>query len=296
MEKHFEGVATRKIGRDVEIPMVGFGTFQIWPYEAQEAVEQALELGYRHVDTAQAYCNEAQVGAALKACGKADTTFVTTKLRNGDQGYDSALKSFEQSRENLGLDVVDLLLIHWPCPTLDRYVDTWKAFIRLREEGVVRSIGVSNFLVEHLERLEAETGVLPDVNQIESHPRFWQPGLEAYCKEYGIAVEAYSPLGHGSDISSEPVTAAAEVHGVSCAQVTLRWHLQKGHIVLPKSTHVERMRQNMQLGGFELTDAEMAAIDALDDPEATVSLDPHTFCAPQTLEDMLARGSVKLEP
>ncbi len=297
MDKRFgAGVPTKVIGNDVEIPLVGFGTFKIWPYEAQQAVEDALVLGYRHIDTAQAYLNEDQVGAALAATYKADETFVTTKLRNGDHGYEAALRSFEESRRALGLDVIDLFLIHWPTPTLDNYVDTWRAFVHLREQGYVRAIGVSNFLIEHLDRIAAETGVVPDVNQIESHPRFWQPELEAYCREHGIAVEAYSPLGHGSDISSAPVEAAAAVHGVSAAQVVLRWHMQKGHVVLPKSTHPERMRQNMDLDGFELSDSEMAAIDSLDDPTATVSLDPHTFCASQTLEDMVARGSVKLEP
>lgn len=296
MEKRFGAdVPTKTIGSGVEIPFVGFGTFQIWPDVAQQAVEDALALGYRHVDTAQAYLNERRVGAALAATGKADETFVTTKLRNADHGYERALRSFDESREALGLDVIDLFLIHWPTPTLDNYVDAWRALVHLREQGYVRAIGVSNFLVEHLERITAETGVVPDVNQIESHPRFWQPELEAYCVEHGIAVEAYSPLGHGSDISSAPVEAAATAHGVSAAQVVLRWHVQKGHVVLPKSTHPERMRQNMDLAGFELTEAEMAAIDALDDPEATVSLDPREFCAPQTPEDIIARAPVKIE-
>lgn len=296
MDKRFgTDVPTRVIGDGIEIPLVGFGTFQIWPQYAQRAVEDALALGYRHVDTAQAYLNERQVGAALATMGKADETFVTTKLRNGDHGYEATLRSFDESRSALGLDVVDLFLIHWPTPTLDNYVDTWRAFVHLREQGYVRAIGVSNFLEEHLERIIAETGVVPDVNQIESHPRFWQPGLEAYCVAHGIAVEAYSPLGHGSDISSDPVEAAAAAHGVSTAQVVLRWHVQKGHVVLPKSTHPERMRQNMNLGGFSLSDAEMAAIDALDDPTATVSLDPREFCAPQTPEDIIARAPVKIE-
>lgn len=296
MDKHLgTDVPTRIIGNEVEIPVVGFGTFQIWPQLAQKAVEDALALGYRHVDTAQAYLNERQVGAALAATDKADETFVTTKLRNGDHGYERALHSFEESREALGLDVIDLFLIHWPTPTLDNYVDTWRAFVHLREEGYVRAIGVSNFLVEHLERIIAETGVVPDVNQIESHPRFWQPGLESYCVAHGIAIEAYSPLGHGSDISSAPVEDAAGAHGVSAAQVVLRWHMQKGHIVLPKSTHPDRMRQNMDLRGFELSEVEMATIDALDDPAATVSLDPRKFCAPQTPEDIIARAPVKIE-
>lgn len=296
ISKQFDDVATVELGGGVQIPQLGFGTFQIWPYEAQQAVEDALALGYRHIDTAAAYCNEGQVGAALKATGMADRTFVTTKLRNGDQGVDETLRGCEESLGLLGIDAIDLYLIHWPAPTLGRYVDAWKTMAELQRRGLVRAIGVSNFLPEHLERIIEETGVVPVVNQIESHPRFWQPELEAYCAERDIAIEAYSPLGHGKDIESEPVCAAAERLGVTPAQVVLRWHAQKGHIVLPKSTKPARMKQNMDIYGFELTDVEVAAIDALDDPSASVSLDPRSFAAPQTLEDMLARGSVKLEP
>lgn len=236
------------------------------------------------------------MGAALKATGMADRTFVTTKLRNGDQGVDETLRGCEESLGLLGIDAIDLYLIHWPAPTLGRYVDAWKTMVELQRRGLVHAIGVSNFLPEHLERIIEETGVVPAVNQIESHPRFWQPELEAYCAERDIAIEAYSPLGHGKDIESEPVCAAAERLGVTPAQVVLRWHAQKGHIVLPKSTKPARMKQNMDIYGFELTGVEVAAIDALDDPSASVSLDPRSFPAPQTLEDMLARGSVKLEP
>lgn len=296
ISKQFDDVATVELGGGVQIPQLGFGTFQIWPYEAQQVVEDALAFGYRHIDTAAAYCNEGQVGAALKATGMADRTFVTTKLRNGDQGVDETLRGCEESLGLLGIDAIDLYLIHWPAPTLGRYVDAWKTMIELQRRGLVRAIGVSNFLPEHLERIIEETGVVPAVNQIESHPRFWQPELEAYCAERGIAIEAYSPLGHGKDIESEPVCAAAERLDVTPAQVVLRWHAQKGHIVLPKSTKPARMKQNMDIYGFELTDDEVAAIDALDDPSASVSLDPRSFAAPQTLEDMLARGSVKLEP
>ena len=296
ISKQFDDVATVELGGGVQIPQLGFGTFQIWPYEAQQAVEDALALGYRHIDTAAAYCNEGQVGAALKATGMADRTFVTTKLRNGDQGVDETLRGCEESLGLLGIDAIDLYLIHWPAPTLGRYVDAWKTMVELQRRGLVHAIGVSNFLSEHLERIIEETGVVPAVNQIESHPRFWQPELEAYCAERDIAIEAYSPLGHGKDIESEPVCAAAERLGVTPAQVVLRWHAQKGHIVLPKSTKPARMKQNMDIYGFELTGVEVAAIDALDDPSASVSLDPRSFAAPQTLEDMLARGSVKLEP
>lgn len=296
ISKQFDDVATVELGGGVQIPQLGFGTFQIWPYEAQQVVEDALAFGYRHIDTAAAYCNEGQVGAALKATGMADRTFVTTKLRNGDQGVDETLRGCEESLGLLGIDAIDLYLIHWPAPAFGRYVDAWKTMVELQRRGLVRAIGVSNFLPEHLERIIEEAGVVPAVNQIESHPRFWQPELEAYCAERGIAIEAYSPLGHGKDIESEPVCAAAERLDVTPAQVVLRWHAQRGHIVLPKSTKPVRMKQNMDIYGFELTGVEVAAIDALDDPSASVSLDPRSFAAPQTLEDMLARGSVKLEP
>lgn len=296
MEVVCSSIQTITLGSGAEIPQIGFGTFQIWPYEAQQAVEDALALGYRHVDTAAAYCNEAQVGAALKATGMTGEVFVTTKLRNADHGRDEVLRACDESLAVLGVDAIDLYLIYWPCPTMDRYLEAWRAMGRLRDRGMVRSIGVSNFLPEHLDRIIEETGIVPAVNQIESHPRFWQPGLEAYCRDRGIAIEAYSPLGHGKDIESEPVCAAAERLGVTPAQVVLRWHVQKGHVVLPKSTKPERMRQNMDIYGFELTDGEVAAIDGLHDPECAVSNDPRTFCAPQTLEDMLARGTVRLEP
>lgn len=296
MSNVFNGVPTVSLSGGVDIPQLGFGTFQIWPYEAQQAVEDALALGYRHIDTAAAYCNEAQVGAALKAFGMADEIFVTTKLRNADHGREDALRACDESLSNLGINAIDLYLIHWPAPVNDRYVEAWKTLVELQERGMVRSIGVSNFLPEHLDRIIEATGVVPAVNQIESHPRFWQPELEAYCRERGIVVEAYSPLGHGKDIESEPVCAAAERLGVTPAQVVLRWHVQKGHVVLPKSTKPARMKQNMDIYGFELDESEIAAIDALHDPACMVSQDPYTFCAPQTLEDMLARGSVKLEP
>ena len=297
MDKTFDSsVPTVLLHDGVQIPQIGFGTFQIWPYEAQEAVEQALELGYRHIDTAAAYANEKGVGDALAATGKADTTFVTTKLRNGEQGRDSTFRACEESLELLGLDAIDLYLIHWPVPSQDKYVETWRALAELKERGMVRSIGVSNFLPEHLERLEAETGIVPTVNQIESHPRFWQPETNAYCDAHGIRIEAYSPLGRGRDIDSAPVCVASQRLDVTPAQVVLRWHVQKGHVVLPKSTHVERMRQNMDLYGFVLPQTDMNAISALDEPAGRISGDPRTYDQDQSLEDMVARGVLKLEP
>lgn len=292
-DKTFDaGVATVELAGGVQIPQLGFGTFQIPADDTQRAVEEALEVGYRHIDTAAAYNNEAGVGAALRATGMADQVFVTTKLRNADQGYDEALRAFDTSMQALGLATLDLYLIHWPVPTHDRYVDTWRALMHLRSEGAVRAVGVSNFMVDMLQRLQAETGELPAIDQIESHPGFWQPELEAFCRANGIAVEAYSPLGHGGDIASAPAVAAAERLGVTPAQVVLRWHVQKGHVAIPKSTRASRMRENLSVTGFELTDAEVAALDALHDEANRTGNDPYTFDRPQTLEDMLARGNL----
>ena len=293
MEKRFdESVPSLRLAGGVDIPQIGFGTFKIPACDTQRAVEEALTLGYRHVDTAAAYNNEEGVGAALKALGKEDEVFVTTKLRNADQGYESAMRAFEESRAKLGVDIVDLYLIHWPAPSQDRYVDAWRALIELRDQGAVRAIGVSNFMREHLERIELETGQLPCINQIESHPGYWQPDLEELCVSKGIAIEAYSPLGHGGDIASAPVVHAAERLGVTPAQVVLRWHLQKGHVFIPKSTHVDRMRANLDVLGFELGVDGIAALDGLDARGNRCGNDPYTFDRPQTLEDMLSRGNL----
>ena len=297
ISKQFDDVATVELGGGVQIPQLGFGTFQIWPYQAEQAVEDALALGYRHIDTAAAYCNEGQVGAALKATGMADRTFVTTKLRNGDQGVDETLRGCEESLGLLGIDAIDLYLIHWPAPTLGRYVDAWKTMVELQRRGLVHAIGVSNFLPEHLERIIEETGVVPCGQPDRIPPPFLAArarGVLRRARHRDRGVLAARPW---QGYQSEPVCAAAERLGVTPAQVVLRWHAQKGHIVLPKSTKPARMKQNMDIYGFELTGVEVAAIvDALDDPSASVSLDPRSFAAPQTLEDMLARGSVKLEP
>lgn len=249
----------------VEIPQVGLGVFQVPDGGTQENVEQALELGYRHVDTAAAYYNEAGVGAALRASGlPRDEVFVTTKLRNGDQGYEQTLRAFEDSRRELGVEVVDLYLIHWPVPSRDLYVETWRAFEKLLADGAVRAIGVSNFLPDHLERLVAECDVVPAVNQIEVHPTFQQVDVQRTCRELGIAVEAYSPLGRGGDLDAPAVVAAATDLGVTPAQVVLRWAVQQGRIVIPKSLSVERQATNMDLFSFELSDQQMAQIDALE--------------------------------
>jgi diketogulonate reductase-like aldo/keto reductase len=249
----------------VEIPQLGLGVFQVPDDGTQANVEQALELGYRHVDTAAGYYNEAGVGAALRASGlPRDDVFVTTKLRNGDQGYERALRAFEDSRRALGVDRVDLYLVHWPVPSADLYVETWRAFEKLLADGAVRAIGVSNFLVEHLDRLVAETDVVPAVNQIEVHPTFQQAALQQHCRDLGIAVEAYSPLGRGADLDAPAVVAAATELGVTPAQVVLRWAVQQGRVVIPKSLSAERQATNLDVFSFELSPAQVASIDALE--------------------------------
>lgn len=291
MDKQFDdGIRTVELANGIVMPQIGFGTYKLPVADTQRAVEEALEVGYRLIDNAAAYNNEEGVGAALRATGMSDRVFVTTKLRNADQGYDSALRAFEESRAKLGVDVLDLYLIHWPVPRWDRYLDSWRALVRLHEEGAIRAIGVSNFLPDHIDRIVNETGVVPVVDQIESHPSYSQPGLCAYCAEKGIVVEAFSPLGRGSDMASEPILAAAKAHGVTPAQAVLRWHLQSGRVLIPKSAHIERMRENLDLDGFELSADEMAAIDELDDPANRMSGDPNTFDLPQTPKDMAARG------
>jgi 2,5-diketo-D-gluconate reductase A len=264
----------------IEIPQLGFGVFQVPPEETQSAVEMALEAGYRHIDTAAAYRNEAGVGAALAASGlPREDVFVTTKLWNSQQGHDSTLAAFEASLERLGLDHVDLYLIHWPVPSQDLFVDTWRAFERIYEEEAARTIGVSNFRVEDLERLGAETDTRPTVNQIELHPRFQQAELRAWDADQRIATEAWSPLAQGALLEDETIVAIAERHGRSAAQVILRWHLQLGNIVIPKSVTPERIRENIEIFDFELSDEEMAEFAKLDRGER-IGPDPETFVSP----------------
>lgn len=253
------------LNNGVRIPQVGLGVFQVPDAGAQATVEQALERGYRHVDTAAGYDNEDGVGAALRASGiPRDELFVTTKLRNGDQGYESALRAFEDSRRALGLDVVDLYLIHWPVPSKDLYVETWRAFEKLLADGAVRAVGVSNFLPEHLDRLVSASDVVPAVNQIEVHPTFQQLDVQAACRKLGIAVEAYSPLGRGADLEAPAVESIASTLGVTAAQVVLRWHVQQGAIVIPKSVSAERQATNIDVFSFELDEEQMAVVSGLD--------------------------------
>lgn len=264
------------LNNGVTIPQLGFGTFQVAEDQTQRIVESAIETGYRHIDTAAGYYNEAGVGAAVRASGLArEDVFVTTKLRNGDQGYENALAAFEASRAALDIDYVDLYLIHWPVPSKGLYVETWKAFEKLLADGAVRAIGVSNFLPEHLETLLAETDIVPAVNQIEVHPTFQQRGLVQVSRASGIAVEAYSPLGRGADLESDEVTSIAQAHGVTPAQVVLRWHLQQDSVVIPKSNNPERIAANLDVFGFELSDDEIAQITSLEAGNRT-GADPAT--------------------
>jgi len=264
----------------IEIPQLGFGVFQVPPRDTQGTVELALEAGYRHIDTAAAYRNEAGVGAALAASGlPREDVFVTTKLWNADQGHDSTLAAFEASLERLGLDHVDLYLIHWPAPSQGRFVDTWRAFERIYEEEAARTIGVSNFRIEDLERLEVETDTRPTINQIELHPRFQQDDLRTCHAKQGIATEAWSPLAQGALLDDETIAGIAERHGRSVAQVILRWHLQLGNVVIPKSVTPERIRENIEIFDFELDDEEMAEFAKLDRGER-IGPDPETFVSP----------------
>lgn len=260
-----------------EIPQLGYGVFQIPPEETQEKVEDALAAGYRHVDTAAAYRNEAGVGAAIAASGvRREDVFVTTKLWNSEQGYDSTLRAFEKSIERLGTGHVDLYLIHWPLPSKDLFLDTWRAFERIREEGGARSIGVSNFRVEDLERLDQEAEQQPTVNQVELHPRLQQPELRAWHADHDIATEAWSPLAQGELLEDGTIETVAAHHDRTPAQVILRWHLQIGNVVIPKSVTAERIRENFEVFDFELSEDDMAALERLDSGERT-GPDPGTF-------------------
>ncbi|KOT86498.1 oxidoreductase [Streptomyces sp. NRRL F-5755] len=254
------------LNNGVAMPQLGYGVWQVPDDEAFTAVGSALEAGYRSIDTAAIYGNEEGTGKALAASGIArDELFVTTKLWNDAQGYDSTLRAFDESLKKLGLEYVDLYLIHWPLPAQGTFVDTYRAFEKIYEEGRAKAIGVSNFQPAHLERLLGETSVVPAVNQIELHPRLQQAEARAFHARHGIATEAWSPLGQGKDLLTDAtVTRLAEKHGRTPAQIVLRWHLQLGNVVIPKSVTPSRIKENIDVFGFELDDADMAAIAALD--------------------------------
>lgn len=259
------------------IPQVGLGVWQTPQDATAQAVQAALAAGYRHIDTASIYGNESGVGEGLKASDVArKDIFVTTKVWNADQGHDATLKAFDASLGRLGLDYLDLYLIHWPAPAQDKFVDSWKALKRLRDEGRVRSIGVSNFQPEHLARIIGETGVVPVLNQVELHPRFQQKALKAVHAQHGIVTQAWSPLGQGALLKDAVVGAIGKKHSKTAAQVVVRWHIQLGHVVIPKSVNPERIAENFGVFDFALDAEDIAAIGGLDKADGRIGPDPLT--------------------
>lgn len=247
------------------LPQIGFGTWPLDDAQAQQAVQAALACGYRLIDTAARYGNETGVGRGIVASGVARAEVqLTSKLRGSEHGYDSTLRAFDATLAALGTDYLDLYLIHWPLPMRGLYVDTWRAFVRLRDEGRIGSIGVSNFQPAHIERLLAETGVLPAVNQIELHPDFTQADLRAWHAQQGIAIECWSPLGRGEVLKDATVAQIAQKHGRSAAQILLRWHVQHGLVAIPKSQDPARMKQNLAVFDFALDADDLAALARLD--------------------------------
>ncbi len=260
------------------MPQVGFGVWRVSNDEAKSAVAEAVEAGYRSIDTASIYGNEEGVGEAVRAVSvPREELFVTTKVWNDRQGYDSTLQAFDESLARLKLDYVDLYLIHWPMAGSETYRDTWRALIKLKQDGRARSIGVSNFMVEHLQRVINETGVTPAVNQIELHPRFQQKELSAFHTANGIATEAWSPLGQGTILADETMTAIGRKYGKTPAQVILRWHIDNGFIVIPKSVTPSRIRENVDVFDFSLDADDMRAIEGLDSASGRVGPDPAVF-------------------
>ena len=258
-------VASVPLTPGVTIPQLGFGVFQVPDPETRAAVETAIAAGYRSFDTAALYGNEAGVGTAIAPSGlQRGEVFVTTKVWNDDQGYESTFQAFGSSLDRLGLGYVDLYLIHWPVPARDAYVATWRAFEKLYEDGRARAIGVSNFQPWHLRRLLDETQVVPAVNQVELHPHLQQEELRRFDASHGIVTEAWSPLGRGQVLSEPLINALAEKYGKTPAQVVLRWHLQLGNVVIPKSVMPARIRENIQVFDFELADEDLAGIGELD--------------------------------
>jgi 2,5-diketo-D-gluconate reductase A len=249
------------------IPQLGFGVWQVPPDITATCCVEALRAGYRSIDTAEGYQNEEGVGRAVREGGvPRSEIFITSKLRNGEHRRDNALRAFDETMRKLGIERLDLFLIHWPMPARGHYVEAWKTMIELRNAGRIRSIGVSNFDLDHLQRIIAETGVTPAVNQIELHPRFQQRDKRAFHKEHGIAIESWSPLGSGRHIDAPAIAAIARKHGKSPAQVMIRWHLDEGLIVIPKSATPARIRENIAVFDFALDDADRRAIAAMDDP------------------------------
>jgi len=257
-------VPTVTLNNGTTMPQLGFGVFQVPNDETAKAVTDAIKAGYRSIDTAKIYGNEAGVGAAIKDVPRADL-FITTKLWNDDQGYDETLRAFDASLSRLGVDYLDLYLIHWPAPKQDRYVDSWRALEKLLADGRVRTVGVSNFQPAHLRRLFDETGTVPAVNQVELHPYLPQTELRELHAERGIATEAWSPLAKGGQLlAEEKVTRIAGKHDRTPAQVVLRWHLQQGNVVIPKSVTPSRIRENFDVFGFQLDGDDLADLSTLE--------------------------------
>lgn len=258
-------IPTVTLNNGVQMPQLGFGVFQVSDDETTDAVSAALAAGYRSIDTAAIYGNEAGTGRALAGSGiPRGELFVTSKVWVADHGYDATLAAYESSLAKLGLDYLDLYLIHWPAPATAGYLESWRALEKLLSDGRVRAIGVSNFLPQHLEKIIGLGGTVPAVNQVELHPALQQRDVAAANQAHGVATEAWSPLAQGAMLGEPAVTAIAADHGVSPAQVILRWHLQQGRIIIPKSVTPARIRENLDVFGFELTDTELAAIDALE--------------------------------
>lgn len=266
------------LNNGVRMPQLGFGVWQVPDDEAADAVSTALESGYRSIDTAAIYGNEEGTGRAIAASGlPRDELFVTTKLWNSDHGYDSTLRAFDTSLSKLGLEYVDLYLIHWPVPEVDKYVDTWKAFEKIYAEGRAKAIGLSNFHPAHIQRLLSETEIAPVIDQIELHPQLQQAELRAFNARHNIATEAWSPLGQGKGLLEDARLAAiADKHGKSPAQVVLRWHLDLGNVVIPKSVTPSRIKENIDVFDFELDADDLATIDGLDSGNR-LGPDPETF-------------------
>ncbi|MET0695333.1 MAG: aldo/keto reductase [Propionibacteriaceae bacterium] len=270
-------VPTITLNNGVSIPQLGFGVFQIDPAETKAATLTALEVGYRHIDTAEMYGNEKEVGQAVRESGlDRSEVFVTSKLNNGFHAHDAALAAFDRSIDDLGIDYLDLFLIHWPLPDVGDYVETWRAMQEMYATGRVKAIGVSNFQVHHINRLRAETEITPAVNQIEVHPYLTNEAVRAACAEHGIAVEAWSPIAQGGVLGDPTIVRIAERLGKSPAQVTLRWHLQRGDIIFPKSVTRSRVEENFDLFDFELTGSDLTDIDGLNRDERT-GPDPDKF-------------------
>jgi diketogulonate reductase-like aldo/keto reductase len=273
-------VPTLQLNDAARIPQLGFGVFQVPPDETAEAVQHALKTGYRSIDTAAAYGNEAGVADGIERSGLArEDVFLTTKLFNNSHGAEKARRAFEHSLEELRSEYVDLYLIHWPVPSQDEYVETWEALTEFKRDGRARSIGVSNFLPEHLGRIIDATGVVPAVNQVELHPWLQQPELRAFHEQHGIRTEAWSPLGQGQILDEPAITEIAQAHDRTPAQVIIRWHLQIGNVVIPKSVTPERIEENFDVFGFELTGDQIQKITELDRGER-IGPDPATFVRP----------------